>query len=209
MKRSLNFRPAGTGDSVCGAELIMMTLREFGDRFFGFGSHQRATQALRHFFMLPRSRFSYQHAVMACQGEQVVGLLLLFDRRAMYRAWLATAFHLFKVYRLGEIFQLTKMLISYQNEERVNRDELYIAHLAVFPLYRRRGFGQQLLDYAAEQAQTRSLSHLSLMTELENQPAINLYRKAGFEVVETIYYPQKQYYLGSKGSLRMCKELSA
>lgn len=207
MKTNLDIRPAETSDQAQGAELLMLTLREFGDHFFGFGSRQRAVQALESLFVMPRSRFSYQHADLACLDGQVIGLISLFDARTIRRAWWTTAPHLFRVYRVGEIIKFMKLVIGYQKEEKVAEDELYIAHLAVFPQFHRMGYGQSLLDYAAEKASARGLGALSLMTELENQPAINLYRKAGFGVVETIYYPEEMLYLGSKGSLRMRKKI--
>ncbi len=205
MNTRLDFRPAAISDQSEGARLLMLTLREFGDHFFGFGSRQRAMRALADLFVLPRSRFSYQHADLACTDGKVVGLISLFDARAIRHAWWATAPHLFMVYRVGEIIKFMKLVVGYQMEEKVADDELYIAHLAVFPQFHRLGYGKNLLDFAEQKARARGLRALSLMTEMENQPAINLYRKAGFETVATINYPEKMYYLGSKGSLRMRK----
>ncbi len=208
MKEKLEFRPADPTDYAHGTELIMLTLRDFGDHFFGFGSHEKAMQVLERLFVLPRNRFSYQHAVLACAAGQVVGLLALFDARSMRRSWLATGLQLFRVYSLAEIFSFVQLLLNYQNEEIVYADEYYIAHLAVFPQYQRRGYGQQLMDYTGERASSLGLYKLSLLTELENQAAINLYHQAGFSIVETIMYPEKMHYLGSQGSLRMVKKLT-
>ena len=208
MTMTLSFRLAGPDDSAHGAALIMLTLREFGDHFFGFGSHERALQVVAQLFGQARNRFSHQHAILAHQDGDVLGLLVQFTARSMRRTWLATALQLMHIYRSAEMLSFIKLLLHYRSEERIAKDELYIAHLAVYPQAQRSGFGQKLLAHAAQQARAQGLPKLSLLTELENQPAINLYHKAGFQISETIHYPAEMHYLGSIGSLRMVKHIT-
>jgi ribosomal protein S18 acetylase RimI-like enzyme len=60
----------------------------------------------------------------------------------------------------------------------LNGDEL--SFLGVLPEFRGRGVGQRLLDVAVETA-----PRLSLVVDVRNGPAIQLYRSAGFGVVAT------------------------
>ena len=208
MTHQLAFRAAQSHESAQGADLIMLTLREFGTHFFGFGSHPRAMRVLEQLFMQPGSRFSHQHALFGIREDgHIAGLLMPFTKRSMRRTWLATALDLIRIYNPAEMLTFIQRLLQYRSEERISQDELYIAHLAVDPHHQRSGYGQQLLSHAAYLAQSQGLSKLSLLTEIENQPAINLYHKFGFIITETIPYPPDLHYLGSKASLRMVKNL--
>ena len=61
-------------------------------------------------------------------------------------------------------------------------DECYIANVAVFPEYRRRGIGDQLLLYAEQRAQESGCSFISLEVRVSNSGAIALYEKHGYEI---------------------------
>jgi ribosomal protein S18 acetylase RimI-like enzyme len=65
-------------------------------------------------------------------------------------------------------------------------DSLYVDALAVLPRFRRRGVASALLEHAAQTAAKKGLDGLSLDTAETNDAAVALYRKAGFELAETI-----------------------
>lgn len=62
-------------------------------------------------------------------------------------------------------------------------DSYCINSLAVFPLYRRCGIAGRLIDHAAKQALANGFSTLSLHVWEDNLPALNLYRRSGFDVI--------------------------
>lgn len=209
MKRQLVIRSAHSEKSLQGADLIMLTLREFGDHFFGFGDHSRALNVVQKLFERSGNRFSHQHALFGQEegSGEIVGLLMPFTRRSMQRTWLATALDLLMIYRTSEMLTFLQRLLHYRAEERIARDEFYIAHLAVYPQHQRKGYGQQLLTHAQQLARSQGLANLSLLTEIENQPAITLYQKFGFQITETIPYPPEMHYMGTAASIRMVKEI--
>ena len=67
----------------------------------------------------------------------------------------------------------------------------YIVSLAVLPNWRRQGIGSVLMKEALKAMSAWRVFECFLKVRVSNAPAINLYRKSGFEVIETIhqYYP--------------------
>lgn len=60
-------------------------------------------------------------------------------------------------------------------------DELSIANIAVFPEWRNKGVADKLLKRLDEIAIKRNLYGITLEVRVSNQPAINLYKKNGYE----------------------------
>lgn len=62
-------------------------------------------------------------------------------------------------------------------------DEGSLTDIAVHPDYRRRGISQALMEALLKEAKGRNLAFVTLEVRASNTPAINLYRKNGFEDV--------------------------
>jgi ribosomal protein S18 acetylase RimI-like enzyme len=207
MTRKLTFRPAEPRDADAAARLILYTLHQFGDYLFGLGEHARAERALAEFFAMDGNRFSYQYTFFGQLDGEIAGILMLFNRRQMSHSMFVTASQMFRVYRFGEVMEFLKLMLPYRDEEKVFADEVYIAHLAVEEKFRRRGIGLGLLQYAQESAVHQGKARLSLLTEIENAPARALYEKFGMRVTDTILLPGQMQYSGSRGDVRMEKNL--
>lgn len=82
-----------------------------------------------------------------------------------------------------------------------------IAHLAVDPNFRRQGIAQALIARAGEDALTFGIKKLVLEVEMENEKAITLYNKAGFAVINSIYYKNNHGLLKCPGFYKMLKNL--
>lgn len=52
--------------------------------------------------------------------------------------------------------------------------------LVVHPEYRRRGIGQKMLAFVVEEARAAGVLRISLLTDMQNERAQALYRRAGF-----------------------------
>lgn len=61
--------------------------------------------------------------------------------------------------------------------------EAYITNVAVFPEYRRLGIGETLIDSATIGAKLRNCEFISLEVRISNTPAIELYKKEGYNIV--------------------------
>jgi ribosomal protein S18 acetylase RimI-like enzyme len=208
MSAEYTFRPATPQDAQPGAALILETLHQFGDHMFGFSDHARAQGALERFFAMPRNRFSFQYAQFLLADGEIAGILVLFNRRQMRRSMAPTALQLPRVYSLKEILKFMQFMLPYHDEERLEADELYIAHLAVAQPYRRQGLGLRLLEQAEALARAGSFPRLSLLTEIENAPAQALYTKFGMRITQTIRFAPEMHFVGSEGDVRMEKNLT-
>ncbi len=58
----------------------------------------------------------------------------------------------------------------------------YICALALFPTFRGRGVGTKMLSIASEQTHERGFGTLSLLVFEQNEGAVRLYERNGFEV---------------------------
>ena len=61
--------------------------------------------------------------------------------------------------------------------------EAYITNVAVLPSYRRLGIGETLIDAATHAAKERNCEFISLEVRISNIPAIELYKKEGYNIV--------------------------
>ena len=64
---------------------------------------------------------------------------------------------------------------------------LYLDRFGINPDFLNKGFGSALLVYAGAQAKRKGADYLRLFVVDGNKPAINLYRKNGFEQAEGVY----------------------
>jgi ribosomal protein S18 acetylase RimI-like enzyme len=64
-------------------------------------------------------------------------------------------------------------------------DAFYIALLALYPAYRRRGLSRPLLDIAHQQAQIEGCAQVALDVATDNPAAIAAYRSYGFRITGT------------------------
>ena len=92
---------------------------------------------------------------------------------------------------------LSKFIVAKDDEKVVGfamcwfiMDECHIGNIAVQPEYRNQGIATQLLDNLLEDCKEHGTNYLMLEVRVSNKPAINLYKKLGFE--ETVV--RKQYY---------------
>ena len=89
---------------------------------------------------------------------------------------------------------------------RAAAGESEVMTLAVAPSHRRRGAGRALLEAAMAQAEARAVDAVFLEVAADNDPAIALYRSAGFEQVGR----RKGYYAhpnGAKDALVLRRDL--
>ena len=67
----------------------------------------------------------------------------------------------------------------------------WINRLAVHPEYRRRGIASTLVREAERVLRERGARVISALIERWNQPSLNLFRKLGYQVAESIVYVRK------------------
>lgn len=69
----------------------------------------------------------------------------------------------------------------------LNYSHIYVVHtFAVHPHYRKKGVGKQLMDFALELGIKNSIKAIRLDVYEKNKPAIDFYKKAGFQYVDAV-----------------------
>jgi ribosomal-protein-alanine N-acetyltransferase len=80
----------------------------------------------------------------------------------------------------------------------------HIVSVAVTPEHRRKGVGEAIVGNAMEAMKLYNAKQCYLEVRVTNEPAIELYKKLGFEVTRTI----KGYYADGEDAYVMTKKLS-
>ncbi len=116
-------------------------------------------------FAREEGNFSYKSCVVAEQDGAVIGMLFTFPIEYGQEADDEPADPILKPYEELEI-----------------PGSFYICALALFTSFRGRGVGTKMLSIAREQAQEKGFGILSLLVFEENEGAVRLYERNGFEV---------------------------
>ncbi|MEM7112859.1 MAG: GNAT family N-acetyltransferase [Chloroflexota bacterium] len=85
-------------------------------------------------------------------------------------------------------------------------DAYKIGELHVVPTQRGQGIGSQMLNYAKQDARAHGYSQMALRTWTTN-PAVRLYERHGFEIVQTSTNKEFENLTGASGNYLMVKNL--
>ncbi len=113
--------------------------------------------------------FSYKNCVVAEQDGAVIGMLCTFP---------------IKDGQEGAGDELADPVLKPYEELEIP-GSFYICALALFPGFRGRGLGTEMLSIATKQARERGVGTLSLLVFEQNEGAVRLYERNGFEVVDS------------------------
>ncbi|MCX6055861.1 MAG: GNAT family N-acetyltransferase [Chloroflexi bacterium] len=199
------FRPAERSDSPMAVKLLATTTGEFGVSTLGLGSPKLQFAALQKWFCSPGNRFSYQVSLISQQESKITGLLVRFSGSRLASLELGCIKQMIPIYGLlgaVKMIRRNKLLASAKEAER---DEYYISHLAVDTEFRRQGIAQELINRAIEETQREKLDRLVLSVEIDNSPAIQLYLKMGFRIVDTKEFKELSPGVKSPGFHKMLR----
>ncbi len=82
-------------------------------------------------------------------------------------------------------------------------DELHITNIAVDKKYQRQGIARMMMQKLEETAKTKGCLYAYLEVRVNNEAAINLYKKFGYKIL----YTRANYYLDGADAYVMDKEL--
>ncbi|CAF0811158.1 unnamed protein product, partial [Didymodactylos carnosus] len=93
------------------------------------------------------------------------------------------------------------LMAQYQNDN--NENTYYVCYLSTLKDYLRQGLASYLLNQIISEAIEKRIDYVTLHVNIENRPALNLYRKCGFRCVRymTGYYANDKRYRNSDGYL--------
>ncbi|WP_298920956.1 GNAT family N-acetyltransferase [uncultured Roseobacter sp.] len=175
---AVRLRPARREDTQAIARLFLMSSDGLAayiwSRLAEPGADLVATGGAR--YARENTAFSYQNCHLAEVDGKVAGMLHAFEMTA------------------SAAVETDPVLRPYAELE--DPGSLYIAGLAVFPEYRRKGLARGLMALADTHAQTRGLARQSLICFNRNLYALSLYADLGFAEIDrraVIPHPSLRY----------------
>ena len=100
-------------------------------------------------------------------------------------------------YRYFNDGEIIAECICYEYDTISNFDWVLISDIQVLPEYRRQGFASKLIETVEQH--TPKDKGLYLLIKTDNKPAINLYKKQGFEIIVSYKIKDTPYYIMCKG----------
>jgi ribosomal protein S18 acetylase RimI-like enzyme len=200
MTSHIVIRPARPDDAPLAAAVFRLSMEGMTEFLFGFDGRQ-AEIALMRLFSSDAGRFGYRAAHVAEWHRRALGMLISFPGAEASRLTLAALPQMFNI--LGvRFFGMAARSLSFANLREAEADEYLVSSLGVLPAAQGQGLGARLLKHADEQARARGLSKCALLVPTENETALRLYRKHGYEIIST-HHHQKPL----AGYHRMVKKL--
>lgn len=185
-------RPAIYTDIPFVAEMFLLSMGSLADHLFA-ADKQAAKRSIEKMVARNAGRFSLRFAWMAEANGDPKGALVACNGNLLERLHLATTPHLFGVMGLSAFGFIWRGVVLPGGRE-AEWDEYYIGNLGVHPSAQGLGIGSALLEFAETQARKHELAKCSLVAALYNQGAVRLYKRFGYEVVETVEHPTLGYY---------------
>lgn len=194
----------GKANSKDGSILNGMALDYMAYTLIGSKDPKIITNTLEKLWKLDKNRFSYQYSYEAQLDGKTIGVITCYPVSVMEKLGMSTVMQLLKLRKWELVwYSLThlKEAISMITLKEGGEGEYHIGTIATAPESRGYGVGTKLIHFVEEQARLYQYKKCSLTVKKENTRAIKLYKKMGYEIVDSIN--NKPYYL-----YRMVKNLS-
>ena len=134
------------------------------------------------------THYSYTNTFIAELDGEIAGMMIAVDGR-YYREQRE------KMYpQLKGLFDVAFGKGWEDMEDEAKAGEYYIDSISVSPVYRHRGVGTELIEYAKQQAKSIGIKRVTLAVEPMNSAKI-LYQRLGFEYERKITIFNEEYHL--------------
>ncbi|PHD41816.1 GNAT family N-acetyltransferase [Bacillus toyonensis] len=183
--------------SMVGAQLNIMALEYMAFPLAGSEEKNTVEGTFCKLWRQGNNRFSHQYAYEAQMDGKTLGMITCYPIPVLNRLSWSTFKQLlsfrklgFLVYKIRNIKMLYSMITLKEGED----DEFHIGTIALFPESRGLGIGTRLLEFAEEQASLQGFAKCSLTVKKENQLAIKLYQRLGYQITSEINKPKLSLY---------------
>lgn len=126
---------------------------------------------------------SYSNHFVAEIEGRVVGSILSYTQPSFLALTLGTAFRILSVYGIRAPKVMARGLKTETIIQPPKSGCLYLGHIAVLESERNKGIAKKLIEYIINKE--TKYKTVSLDVSAENQPAISLYQKLGFQIKVT------------------------
>ncbi|PGU42842.1 GNAT family N-acetyltransferase [Bacillus cereus] len=183
--------------SMVGAQLNVMALEYMAFALAGSKEKNAVEGTFCKLWRQGNNRFSHQYAYEAQMGVKTLGMITCYPISVLNRLAWPTFKQLLSFGKLGFVFYNIlniKMLYSMITLKEGEDDEFHIGTIALLPESRGLGIGTRLLEFGEEQASLQGFAKCSLTVKKENQLAIKLYQRLGYQITSEISKPKLSLY---------------
>lgn len=178
-------RRAKPEDAKSAARLISMAWEELAYTLAGCSNKAQVNNLLEMFFKMKGNRFSYQYVDVAEVDKKVAGMVLSFPADLSDKLNVPVEKKLPLYYKsTGDIYKC-KVIPLIRSEEAMP-GEYYIDAISVFPEFRNKGIGRNLLEVAKIKGKTYKMGKASLLVKVKNNKAQKLYKRLGYKSVDRL-----------------------
>ena len=142
------------------------------------------------------NRFSHDISYVAIQNNEVLGEITCGPLTEIENRMTPTVFQIITMNKLKpfrSIFKHPKKFYSLVTMNEGKEGDYHISMLATMPNARGKGVAQKLLAFAENKAKEAGYNKISLTVFKDNDKALKLYKKQGFEIIGEIN--KKPFYL--------------
>lgn len=180
--RNIKFRPCIPSDAKEAVPLIYSSGPDAFNYVFCNGKFT-AIDFLNSAFKTKGGEFSYDNHTAILLDDQLIGVGSAFSGKKAGGFTLHDARKIIKLYKLGAISVMRRGLQVEQIIKLPKKNEIALAHIAIKPEHRSKGYGQVLMDHLMTTTNRESTQYFMLDVSKLNPRAKALYERLDF--VET------------------------
>ncbi|PNZ24954.1 GNAT family acetyltransferase [Staphylococcus petrasii] len=180
-----------------GGQLTYAAIDNMAEVILGKTNEKELEADLQKLWKNHANRFSHEFSFVAMQDEKVLGAITCAPLEQIEKAMTPTVLQIISMNKLKPFLSIArhpKRFYALVSMEEGQEDEYHISMLATMPDTRGKGVGGKLLDYAEQQALENGFSKISLTVVKDNDKAVRLYKKQGFEIVGNVDHPPFHLY---------------
>ena len=147
-----------------------------------FGSESNAGNVLSRSFRHDRNTFSYEHSYFIEVNGETAGMGLAFTCEQMKKEQIRSMLFILRYLKLRFFTRIIYLYRSSNIMVQITEGDSYLAHIALYPQYRRLGLGTKLLQRIEEEARALGSEKMVMDVETDNGRAIELYKRLGYRI---------------------------
>jgi len=166
-------------DAQDGTNLIWLSDPVFCHAIFGSG----ARNILQNLFRQRRNLFSFEHSYFIEVDGKKAGIIFGYDGKSERGESCRTGLLMIKYMKMRFFTKIISLLKALIAVGRVEDNEYYISNLAIYPEFRGKKLGTNLLVRAENEAKSCGAEKMALDVSVNNQGAIRLYNRLGYSIM--------------------------
>jgi len=178
MQENVTIRRGRPDDAQDFSKLVLFTGPQLLPALFG--SEANVLNVMRRSFPHVRNSFSYEHSHFLEANGETAGMGQVFTHDQMKKEEIRTLLLILRYLKLRVVTQAVYFYRSSNILVQITEGDAYLAHIAMYPGFRSRGYGAMLLKAIEREARAAGCRRLVLDVETDNERAIEFYQRLGY-----------------------------